>query len=515
LTSKRRTIKHRNWTVFQSGCEFRKGKFDGFCFLKVWNFSKRTMAAETDRTDYANSAAVSTNDVRYIMLSDGSLQVCESEMTPGAPSLQRFSKNAKNNSAADMPEGGIPTRQDAGLVHDVTPAMISQGARDYTGSNMAAPTVQNETYSQSMFQLYQQQMLTTQNMCYAQQTALSELTETVKELKNSISGKRGFAQSCDDDRVGDLEPGVESSDEYEDDKDSCGDDAESMSSCTVKRRRQETENKRLDKLRQVNMQFSKQEAFSPAVHEVVATTVNKGIGATIDHKGNRLLDLVKKYDRPENCEFLQVPKVNKVLWTNKQTAKTLKDGDRLMQRSQSYLTNGMMPLVQLMNKTLSSRSSEAEELFDLALDSFNLLACTHRDFSNQRRRLLMPAISDKYKQLCNEATNISAEHLFGEETELEKTMKEIDDSRKLSNTLAQYTPQKYSGKTSSTSTFKFPKHDGSQSSFKKFKPTGHTSRPAPSATATSGNFLWKKARGQQTSYRHQQDARRGHPSHSK
>ena len=56
------------------------------------------------------------------------------------------------------------------------------------------------------------------------------------------------------------------------------------------------------------------------------------------------------------------------------------------------MTSGMIPLVQIMNKTLEMKSKEAEDIFDLALDSFNLYALAHSDMSNQRR-LLTPAIS--------------------------------------------------------------------------------------------------------------------------
>ena len=66
----------------------------------------------------------------------------------------------------------------------------------------------------------------------------------------------------------------------------------------------------------------------------------------------------------ENCKFLEVPKVNKAVWTSKQTSKELKESDRLMQRTQNYLTKGLIPLVKLMDKTLKSESEESEELFD-------------------------------------------------------------------------------------------------------------------------------------------------------
>lgn len=103
-----------------------------------------------------------------------------------------------------------------------------------------------------------------------------------------------------------------------------------------------------------------------------------------------------------------------------------------------------------MDKSLKSESEESEELFDLAMDAFNLLAFSHRDFSSQRRRLLNPAIANKYKQLCSESAPIAPTLLFGEEETLEKKVKEIDESRKLGNKINLFpstSQQKDKGKT--------------------------------------------------------------------
>ena len=59
-------------------------------------------------------------------------------------------------------------------------------------------------------------------------------------------------------------------------------------------------------------------------------------------------DLLNKYNRPGNCAYLKVPKVNKLLWTNKQTSKVLKQTDKGFQTTQNYITNVMIPLVNIM-----------------------------------------------------------------------------------------------------------------------------------------------------------------------
>ena len=62
----------------------------------------------------------------------------------------------------------------------------------------------------------------------------------------------------------------------------------------------------------------------------------------------------------------------------------------------------MIPLVQLKDKLLKKDDANHEsEIFDLATDSLQLLAYTHRDISNVRRKFLKPAVAQKYKRLCS------------------------------------------------------------------------------------------------------------------
>ncbi|CAC5414010.1 unnamed protein product [Mytilus coruscus] len=179
------------------------------------------------------------------------------------------------------------------------------------------------------------------------------------------------------------------------------------------------------------MIVAKKPKLGPSVQDEIANIVNQGSESTVDHRSKEVQELLEKYVRPENCDYLEGPKVNKVLWTLKETDKRLKDSDHNFQRMQGYLVNRMIPLVLLMDKSLKSSSEESEENFELALDSLNMLLYAHRDLSSQRKRLLTPALDKKYSVLSKEGEKISAKYLFGEQEDLEKRMKEIDDSVKL------------------------------------------------------------------------------------
>ena len=163
-----------------------------------------------------------------------------------------------------------------------------------------------------------------------------------------------------------------------------------------------------------------------------------------------------------------------------------------MQRTQRYLTQGLIPLVKLMDKTLKSESEESEEMFDLAMDSFNMFAFSHRDLSNQRRRLIGPAIAGKYKQLCSESAAISATQLFGSQETLEKSVKQIDESNKIGSKIHVNTQQKEKDRNNPSTS----KSTGQRFS-RDFRYSGQNNEKS-SFYNYNDNFLSKKAQ-----YQHQ------------
>ena len=66
-------------------------------------------------------------------------------------------------------------------------------------------------------------------------------------------------------------------------------------------------------LRQPGKDFDHDEDLGEKVNPLLAV-VNARIKASVDRKLAK--DLCEKQLRPENCEFLRVPKINKELWVN-------------------------------------------------------------------------------------------------------------------------------------------------------------------------------------------------------
>ena len=53
-------------------------------------------------------------------------------------------------------------------------------------------------------------------------------------------------------------------------------------------------NSKIDKLKKLNSSFVKERKFSDSVHEVVASTVNQGLEASVDHKAEHVQTLLNK-----------------------------------------------------------------------------------------------------------------------------------------------------------------------------------------------------------------------------
>jgi len=402
------------------------------------------MASDNDQSDIVHHMGFSPEDTPYIVLADGSLQVFESFVTPGAPSLPKLTAVNSFTKPQDLAAGGDSTHRSSGVFRDVIGSKPELPTLARSRSKMAAPIASvdssrmpSDSDNKNVLSL-QQQLLSTQQMCLTQQHTLTTLTNSVKELKDAVLGTSNSG----------LEP-VSSEDSDSDTMTQSQDSDGESERQSVKRSSTDTpdfSDSKMDRLKRAKSSLKKEEEFSPPVHEELASTVNGGLAAFVDHKSQTVNDLLKKYKRPENCEYLQVPKVNKAVWLNKSTNKDLKDSDSALQKTHKYLTKGLVPLVEIMETLLQSKSEEAEALFDKSIDAFHLLAFAHRDLSTQRRRLLTPAISDKYKQLCSASTETSPSQLFGDAPELEKRMKEIEDNRKLGNTLVQ-TSRQYTSKT--------------------------------------------------------------------
>ena len=301
----------------------------------------------------------------------------------------------------------------------------------------------------------------TKQMLSQQQVALSALTETIKSLQTEI-GKKNNGTANGDETTNQVRPstgnGVDVNKStrkskvhqrhgffsHDSDSDSSeSEEVESDDDCNEEPHNDVTEEPPtkqakmdgvgpengskvgISKLSKIVGLFNDKSDRGPNVNENLAKSVNRGVTNTFKMKS--VLEFADNYKPPENCEFLRVPILNEELFFEDSIANRFKKNDGMLQKTQTLLTKGITPLVQLLDKLMEDESEDSE-VFDLATDSLTLLAYTHRDISTIRRKFLKPAVAKKYKRLCSAEIPLTA-NLLGDD--LEKQLKSINEHKKI------------------------------------------------------------------------------------
>ena len=378
-----------------------------------------------------------------------------------------ISQEQETDYSANQNEADIPNQNEADIARGVavnndylnskhSPSM-SEGVNrtadvvnvnsQFSAVPSSVPT-NSGTPTQGEFPLafYQQQVMLNHQLFMQQQQTVQALIGKVDGLTKLVenNGKSKMDEHCRDDNTkvkhlkatdrkshvlsdSDIED-ISSQSEFENsDEEDCHSELSRVSKTDKQEDKQDDiveESDKMKMLQQLEKELEGEEAVSENVNEKVAKIVNLGIRSSIDRK--KAKGLYEKYNRPENCGALVVPKINRELWITSALAKTIKDEDKEYQLAQRYLNQGIIPLVQLLDNLLTDKNSENN--FTLAKDATQLLAYAHRDMSNLRRQRVKTVVVDKYKPLCNESSSLT-ENLLGDE--LEKKIKSLDEMQKV------------------------------------------------------------------------------------
>ena len=150
-----------------------------------------------------------------------------------------------------------------------------------------------------------------------------------------------------------------------------------------------------------------------------------------------------------------MPLINSELWGFESLQDSYRDNDKLMYKNQKLLTKTMVPIVQIMNSCFKNDSVD-NKLFDLASDSFSMIAYAHQDQSNFRGQLLKPAVSKPLRKLCNAPTSVT-ENLFGDDLHIH--IQDLNKSRRYANNISYNKSHKRRSTSSSNFGFKKSRTD--------------------------------------------------------
>ena len=215
----------------------------------------------------------------------------------------------------------------------------------------------------------------------------------------------------------------------------------------------------------------------------LASSINYLMLHKLDEKN--MQDTADKYLCPENCQALDVPKVNTTIWDNLKTNTRTKDAK--LQRVQRALARGINAFAQ---------SLDGCQLTESQHDALALLCNAHFELTGIRKDFIRPEINPKYAHLCKAGNVQSPKYLFGED--LSKQVKELNEEHKAAVGVVKATAGK---QYRDRSAYQYKPYPASAHNTARYREAGWTSRRNPQGQHP---FLGAGA------YRTPQSRRRGH-----
>jgi hypothetical protein len=171
-------------------------------------------------------------------------------------------------------------------------------------------------------------------------------------------------------------------------------------------------------------QFATGERTGPAIDHDLATLVNDLLTEKLPKE--KLEPVQDKYLKPENCENLIAPKINKPIW--QQLKQETRNTDSAFQKIQQLSLSSLYAVLQVCHNLSSLQNAQDNENILVLTHSIVLSLAANRELNLKRRDLLRSDLNKQYAALCNPSTPVS-KHLFGDD--LNKEMEDLSKASKL------------------------------------------------------------------------------------
>ena len=150
---------------------------------------------------------------------------------------------------------------------------------------------------------------------------------------------------------------------------------------------------------------------------------------------DKLKQLIPKYDRPQNCEKLVVPKVNQQIWVKLQKRQKLTDlrFSHIQESVVKASVAGTKCIDQLL-KANDKSSPDLRQTMGSLTDAVALLGHGHYEMSMTRRLMHKPALNKEVADVwCSPQTPVTS-NLFGDD--LSQQLKDIQKNCQLGRYMA-------------------------------------------------------------------------------
>ena len=140
------------------------------------------------------------------------------------------------------------------------------------------------------------------------------------------------------------------------------------------------------------------EHVGPAIDGDLASLVDK----IMREKANedKITDLKKQHETPENCTTLSETKVNQGAWNN--LDESARSTDLKFPKVQKTLVKGIVIIVTEVNKLMgNSGPQNVDDTVGSLMDGVLLLANANQELNYRRRDLIRPQLNANYRHLCS------------------------------------------------------------------------------------------------------------------
>ena len=135
--------------------------------------------------------------------------------------------------------------------------------------------------------------------------------------------------------------------------------------------------------------------------------------------------------RPENCEVLTPPSVNKEIWSN--ISSSMRSADLEYQKLQKILLRAIGPIMNVVDHLLKTDPEGKDKTMSFMIDNLmeatSMMAFANDDINNLRKNNIKSELNHDYRSLCSNQTPVT-EFLFGDN--VSEQVKTIQDTNKVS-----------------------------------------------------------------------------------
>jgi hypothetical protein len=266
--------------------------------------------------------------------------------------------------------------------------------------------------------------------------SVGKATTEAKKRKNVVEDELNTVSKRNK-RSSDLESGEEVSDDEASEPEleastSSGDDAELLIGAKMAASRSKNDNADSAKahdtathakvLDEIEQEYENS-ATGPNVEAHVAKTINKRWAARMDI--SILKDKMAKYNRPDNCEMIRVPRVNTPVWKTLEPYQRRQDVKITnIQKTCAAVGSSLAYTLDMVCKD-QNKDLDTSQLIRHVADAAAMLGHINTDLSLLRRELMRPKLHTDYRNLCNPDHPVTS-LLFGDD--LQKEMKDLKET---------------------------------------------------------------------------------------